>query len=271
MNHPFPELEPGYNSLLAHLVVWESAAVDVEARRLLGFLPKYADVQRRTGVPAIWLATVFEREASSNFRLYFGNGDPLSSVTTHVPAGRGPFVGPTAWEDGCIDAMGVDKIDQVTGWTWARLCYEGELWNGFGPRAHGINTGYLFSGTSAYTEGKYVEDGVWSATTQDRQLGIVPVAQRMVQLQPSLSIPGWPLLNDVQAPSLVPAPAPVGLHDAKTLQADLNELGADLDVDGSYGVATKRAVMAFQKTSDLDVDGLAGPLTWKAIEDKIAA
>ena len=273
MQHPFTALQPEYESLLAHMVVTRPDAVDVEARRLLGFLPHYADVQRRTGVPAIWLATVFEREASSDFRLYFGNGDPLDRPTRDVPRGRGPFTGSNAWEDGAIDALHFDHIDQVPMWSWAMLCYEGELWNGFGPRAHGIHTGYLWAGASAYSEGKYVEDGVWSATTVDHQLGIVPVARRMVELQPSLDIGAWPMIAAVTSPPAAPAAAPVGHQDAQTLQEDLNTLGADppLLVDGSYGRQTRRVVEVFQAQAGLEVDGIAGPATWAAINQALAS
>lgn len=275
MQHPFEALAPEYISLLAtaRVVPNRASEIDHVARKLLGFLPKYATVEAKTHVPVIWQSTVFEREAGSNFHLYFGNGDPLSRATTHVPAHRGPFNGPNAWEDGAIDALHVDKIEQVADWTWPRFCFEGELWNGFGPRNHGCHTGYLWGGMTPYTGGKYVSDGVWDPHHYDAQLGIIPVALRMIELQPSLALPNdgatitQPLAN-VNHPA--PAPAPVGLgglpDSVKALQAALNKLGfGPINVDGSYGRQTRFAVRAFQAKHGLHVDGLAGPATLGAL------
>jgi hypothetical protein len=52
----------------------------------------------------------------------------------------------------------------------------------------GRKTGYLWSGSNIYTGGKYVSDGVWSSSAEDEQLGIVPMAKRMVELDPSLDL-----------------------------------------------------------------------------------
>jgi len=48
-------------------------------------------------------------------------------------------------------------------------------------------------------------------------------------------------------------------NEVKTLQGNLNELGAHLDVDGSFGALTDKAVRAFQKKYGLQVDGSYGP------------
>jgi peptidoglycan hydrolase-like protein with peptidoglycan-binding domain len=45
------------------------------------------------------------------------------------------------------------------------------------------------------------------------------------------------------------------------LQARLNELGANLSVDGAFGPATKYAVLAFQGRSSIGFDGVVGPNT----------
>lgn len=55
----------------------------------------------------------------------------------------------------------------------------------------------------------------------------------------------------------------------KTLQKNLNTLGADLSVDGIFGPATFSAVVEFQSKNYLDVDGIAGPLTLAKINDNI--
>jgi hypothetical protein len=62
-------------------------------------------------------------------------------------------------------------------------------------------------------------------------------------------------------------------HDAKWLQASLNELGArpPLAVDGYPGRYTAAAVEAFQLRRGIEVDGLAGPATIAAVEAALAA
>ena len=60
----------------------------------------------------------------------------------------------------------------------------------------------------------------------------------------------------------------------KTLQQMLEKLGYDLGVcgvDGDFGIATEKAVKAFQKDQGLKVDGIVGDKTWAALEKAVAA
>lgn len=274
MQHPFEQLAPEYNALLARMVITRTAEVEQVAHKLISFVDqgRYSPVSQRTGVPQVWMATSFEREASSNFNDSPAQGDPWNRRSVHVPAGRGPF---PSWAAAAIDAYHIDGLDGVgaANWTWARDCYEGEVFNGMGYRGHGIHSPYLWAGTNNYTAGKYVADGVWSSTHVDTQLGIVPVMARMIAVRPALALSGAvPPIPD--APPIVPKPAPQGLgqhgeHDTAWLQHALNVLkveGTPLLEDGSYGRRTRFAVVAFQRTHGLDPDGIAGPLTTAALE-----
>lgn len=266
MKFTFESLRPEYEHLLAVSTVTRAAGAKARAVQLLSLKSHYAEVSEKTKTPVLWLMAIAERESSSDMRTYLGNGQSLSHVTTQVPRGRGPF--PT-WEAGAIDALHLLNIERVwPDWSWPRMLYEGEKWNGFGPRLHGRRTGYLWSGTDAYDGGKYIEDDVWSPTAHDPQLGIVPLMRALVELDPSLNLPDSSVSSD--APPQPPTPEPAEIEAVKWLQGALNKLdGAGLIADGSYGRITRLAVRGWQASHGLNVDGVAGPLTIAAIKQAL--
>lgn len=274
MIHPFEQLRSEYAQLLATMVITRRTEVDyvVDARpgnNLLACIDagRYAAACAASGgIPEEWAAASFEREASSNFALSPAQGDRWDRASVHVPAHRGPFA---SWEAAAIDAYAIDHLNEVgaANWTWERACYEGELFNGFGYRAHGVHSPYLWSGTNHYARGKYVADGEWNAEERDEQLGIVPMMAVILQARPELKLAN-PFPASIQPPEVTspPMPAPEGHHDGEALQEALNKLDdAGLQVDGSYGRFTRNAVIAFQAKHHLQVDGIAGPATWAAI------
>jgi peptidoglycan hydrolase-like protein with peptidoglycan-binding domain len=57
-------------------------------------------------------------------------------------------------------------------------------------------------------------------------------------------------------------------NQVRTLQRLLKSLGYSVGsagVDGSFGPATNKAVLAFQKARKLEQDGIVGPNTWNAL------
>src|SRR5699024_5459525 len=51
----------------------------------------------------------------------------------------------------------------------------------------------------------------------------------------------------------------------RELQRRLNDHGAGLAVDGSFGPLTLAAVKHYQRSHDLLVDGIVGPITWGSL------
>lgn len=278
MQFPFAALQPDYQDCLARMQITRLAAVEATAERLVRFIDagRYDAGCKITGVPVAWAAASFEREASSNFNLNPAQGWPLNSRSQWIPH-NGPF---SSWADAQVAAYDIDGLQTVgaANWTWARGCYEGEAFNGWGYRAHRVHSAYLFAGTNLYYEGKYVADGVWSATAVDQQLGIIPMMAQIVRLRPQLALADALAAPAQPAPVIPPPPAPVpeGHHDAVALHDAMNKLLA-LDPpfpanDDNYDRFTRAAVIAFQKKAGLaQVDGIAGPATWAVIDAALKA
>jgi len=128
-------------------------------------------------VPWAFIAVAHKREASQNWNTQLGQGDPLGSVSTHVPKGRGPF---KTWEDGAYDALvncasfAAKNKDWSVGGTLTML----EQYNGLGYASKGRPSPYIWSGTDQYVSGKYVRDAVYDPNVVDQQLGCAGDAAR---------------------------------------------------------------------------------------------
>ena len=271
MDHPFSRLKPEYSGLLAAMSIRKERKelIDHVAVKLIGFKTRYEPVTAANGVPAIFIGPSFEREASSDFRRNPAQGWPLSSVS-HVIPHNGPF---KTWFDAAIAAYHLDGLDKVGAgnWTWELVCFYAEMFNGFGYRdVHHMHSPYLWGGTNIQTKGKYTTDGNFDPNAWDEQVGVIPVARRMVEIDPTLALP-----------TVISPPIHSGLSisidddavDTKWIQRALNDIGwhPELGVDGSYGNQTKKAVEHFQRNYGLTVDGFAGPETIGALKIAVAA
>lgn len=271
----FIQLKSSYESGLREMKITRTADVDAAAAKLVRYATqdRYAEASTKTGVPQIWMATSFEREASSDFTRSPAQGDPLDRVSTHVPRGRGPFktatnTWPQAWTDAAIDAYHLDRLDAVgaANWTWPLACFYAELFNGFGYRSHGVRSPYLWGGTNLQQPGKYVRDGVFDSTVMDAQIGVVPVMMRMAEMAPGLALPGdWPFGDPrIVGPLPGPAPTPFALtvDEIKAVQRALLAKGFDpAGVDGSFGRKTSAALRAYEAANGLVADGLLDQTT----------
>lgn len=161
----------------------KDTAVDLIANKLWKHYDTYKATEKMTGVPWYVVAAWHNRESDANFNTQLAQGDPLHSVSRHVPSGRGPF---KTWQDGAYDALVVLKhLDRVKDWTPARICYETERYNGFGYRDHhpSVLSPYLWAWTTHYHQGKYVADGQFSATAVDSQCGAIPIMKWLIEIE----------------------------------------------------------------------------------------
>lgn len=170
--------------------LWKSAVVRPDklpevrarARQVLASRARYDAVSKATGVPWYVIGILHSMECSLSFTKHLHNGDPLKAKTVNVPKGRGPFA---TWEESAIDALRYDKLDKITDWSVERIAFALEKFNGFGYIKRGIHSPYLWSFTTAYEKGKFVSDGVWSATAVSQQCGGMAILKALIELEPT--------------------------------------------------------------------------------------
>jgi lysozyme family protein len=274
MQHPFSVLKNEYTHLLSVMEVRPECRelVDKTAVKLIQYKTRYQQVTDQNGVPVIFIASSFEREGSSNFNLNPAQGASLHSISRIIPH-NGPF---KDWTSAALAAYKLNGLDRVgtANWTWELMCFYGETFNGWGPRDwHHQHTSYLWGGTNIQTAGKYVRDGVWDGNVMDTQLGTIPVARRMVEIDPTLALPK---LIYVPAPPVASGVGVAAEHpevDAKWVAEAINKLGQHppIAVNGNYDHPTMLAVEQFQRSWGLHVDGLAGNETITALKAALVA
>ena len=171
------------------------------ARKIIANRPRYDTVSRATGVPWYVIGIIHSLECGFSFDKHLHNGDSLRRKTWQVPAGRPKaHDGPFTWEESAIDALTMPgkEFDKIKDWSVERIAYVLELYNGWGYRLYRkIHSPYLWSFTNGYTCGKYVQDGVWSATAVSAQVGGMAVLKALIEIDP--------LAMDLQKPAETPA------------------------------------------------------------------
>lgn len=272
--HPFTNLKPEYSQLLSVMTVRPECrkAIDDAAARVLSFRRNFESVRAAIGVPVIFSGPSFLREADLDFSLSPAQGDPWRRVSKHVPRGLGPY---RSWQDAAVAAYRVNGIDKVGdgNWTWELECFYAEALNGFGYRdEHRMHSPYLWAGTNIQTRGKYVADGKFDPEHMDEQVGVIPLAKRLVEIAPDLAL--RPVTISPPATSgLAPLPKAIASTlpadkqpgGVRWLQAALNKIGYEIAEDGNYGRETRHAVAAFKRAFGLGDDGYADQDTVEAL------
>jgi lysozyme family protein len=186
-----PQLRKEYQDLFDTCQVRSQREAEVNqlAGRLIQNKGRYQTLEALTDVPWYIIAVIHNMEASQKFNGHLHNGDPLTARTVHVPAHRPPVGNPPfTFEDSGVDALRFEKMDQVEDWTLPGTLFRLEGFNGFGSRAKGINTPYLWSFSNHYTKGKFVSDGVFDANAVSKQCGAALLLRKMVD-QGAFSFP----------------------------------------------------------------------------------
>ena len=156
------------------------AEVEEVVQRILDFQNRYAAIAAQSNVPWYVIAVIHNMECGLDFTKHLHNGDSLKRRTVNVPAGR-PKTGqpPFTFEVSALDALKYDKLTEWKDWSIGGICYTLEGFNGWGYRAHKINSPYLWSYSNLYTGGKYVADNKWSGTAVSRQCGAAVILRSM--------------------------------------------------------------------------------------------
>lgn len=183
---------PNYGSLWpTYAKQWDSMTIRPSrlaefksiAKRLFDAKGRYVNVQNKTGVPWYMIAVIHEREASQNWNTQLAQGDPLHRRSTHVPRGMGPY---DTWEEGALAALKYDGLTKVQDWRLEKILFHLEQFNGWGYHLHGVPSAYVWAGSTVYTRGKYVADGVWSSGAIDTQPGCAPLIRCLMDLDPTI-------------------------------------------------------------------------------------
>jgi lysozyme family protein len=194
------------------------------AKRLVAQKARYKTVEAKTGVPWFIIAVIHERESSQDFATHLGQGDPLNQKTVHVPAGRGPFFGPDAWERGAVDALADCQpyLARKTDWSLGGALTNLEAYNGLRYANDNRPSPYVWAGTSVYDPptgpgGKVLVDHGPIENVVDKQLGCAGLILAMMAIDPTITftsatikpvIPGAPA--PVPPPAVPAQPAPSG-------------------------------------------------------------
>lgn len=176
-----------------YIAMWHSlrlttkeAAARAYAQKVLDNRKRYQRVAAQTSTPWYLVGVLHVLESDADFNTHLHNGDPLGAKTVRVPANRPHGEWPPddvadLWVSSAIDAVG-DIADIDVGFSVSKFAFACERFNGFGYRARGIASPYLWSGSQHYTTGKYVADGVFDADAVSGQVGTMVIIRYVIDL-----------------------------------------------------------------------------------------
>lgn len=224
----FEATERGYTNL------WRSAKLkggadaanaDLFSNKIIAAETQYRSVQNATGVPWYFIGALHMRESSCNFAGVLHNGEHIigtGRLTTLEPPGRGPF---STWAEAAIDALKLKNMHRVQAWSAARMLYQAEVFNGTGYTTRGVNSPYVWAGTSHEQRGKYVADHQFDPNAEDTQLGVAAVLIRLAEKRSDIAADLYPSTVE---PSPMPDEPSDLLKEIQGLRAEIAALPAAL-------------------------------------------
>ena len=213
--YTFAALKNGYANLWRKAEVTSTSAAAKAAKYIVDHRDQYEEAARGIGHEEIWplVGAIHWRESGGDFGGVLHNGQHIigtNQKTTIVPKGRGPFA---TWQEAASDALKLQGWDKIDDWPIERWLYEAEIFNGLGYFSKGVNSPYVWAGTSLQQRGKYVSDGTYSAGTWDQQLGVAAILKAVFDFIPEAS----PDSDVPPARPIPPAPTPVPVPSTELL------------------------------------------------------
>lgn len=245
------------------------AATSEIADRITQNRRRYTAAGRPHGVPWYVVGIIHQLEGSGNFRTHLHNGDPLTARTVQEPAGR-PRTGspPFTWEFSASDALVYDHLDTWKDWSVPGTLFVFERFNGFGYRkpSIAINSPYLWSFSTHYTQGKFTHDKVYSPTAVSAQCG---AGLLLLELSKRGFVEAAILRRGDRNPAVVKLK-----RDLKAwFDANAPEEWARLAINKGdhFGVGLEQAVEFFQVRKGLPVTGEIDQPTRSALATALAS
>lgn len=259
----FEDMRGVYLDEWRKLTIPEDQRTKVEgvAKQIVSHKPLLKEIeQAANGVPWYFVGGIWYRESTFNETTWLGNGDPINKVSTHVPAGYGPF---KSFKEGAVKALEIKGYVGATDWSFARQAYRLETYNGWGPRVKREKlSGYVYACSNLYTGGMYVADGPdgWRDDKFDQRPGVLTLYKQLL-LMGAITL-------DLGTPEVRLEPDDELAHGTIWLQWALNRLGAKptLDMDGDLGPATMKMVKQFQEENGLNPTGLPDEKTYNEVQ-----
>ncbi len=246
-----PTLKSQYENLFKTCKINAPRAADVDAlaTQVASHQDRYAAVGDAVGVPWYVVGVIHLLEGSLRFDTHLFNGDPLTARTVHYPPGM-PKTGkpPFTWEQSATEALKHAGLDAWNDWSVGGTLYVLERYNGSGyiNRKPKINTPYVWSFCQHYKKGKYVKDGVFSATAVSEQCGAGVILRRLVDKRVIKLGPPQPGPQPAAGAVLKITNPPLTGPEVRAAQQLLakNKYGSfdPGGVDGEYGELTAAAV-----------------------------
>lgn len=265
---------PTYAKQWDALEVKRTATARAAATAILTNKARYQRVEELTkkadgakdGVPWWWIGCAHYRESSLKFDTQLAQGDPLDRVSTHVPAGLGPYYGADAWERAALHILTLKSLHKVLDWRLEKALYYWEAYNGWGYFNHNIPSAYVWAGTNIARPGMYVADHDWSATTEDPRVGCAAILAILKDLDPTIKLVRETPPGVEPAPPEPDIPSNDSLFPAKELPVNPQSIIAVANLVATFFPQVRPFLPVIAAVAPAIVQLLSNPDALKAIQ-----